>query len=243
MSTGPGTTSPYHTRYQRKRKANAMTILQQLHPPGKYPWVDAELAALPPILSPDFDPWRWGHPSGHRQQFAHLAGRQIAVDELLVPFLERIHQGETKLLTIMSCQGRPDQPANISFTYEGFRKLCQKVRDRHNQLYPPEITTVLYRGQVVYTVSNVRRESDGVASVWTEFFLKSVKMTVELRLHEYGDSATTNNYLQVYVAIQREHLDGFVQLWDVMFQFPGDRLVKRLRGPIKAVVLSASLTK
>jgi hypothetical protein len=227
MSIGPGTTSPYHTRYQRKRKANAMTILQQLHPPGKYPWVDAQLAALPPILSPEFDPWKWGHQSGHRQQFAHLAGRQIAVDELLVPFLERIHQGETKLLTIMSCQGRPDQPANISFTYEGFRKLCQKVRDRHNQLYPPEITPVSYRGQVVHTVSNVRRESDGVTSVWTEFFLNDKKMTAKLDLHEYANSGTSHNYLQVYVGISRDLLDEFVRLWDELFDCTPESTSKR----------------
>lgn len=223
------TTSPYSTRYQRKRKADAMTVLQELYPPGEIPWVDEKLAALPKILPRDFDPWKWGHPSGHRQQFANLAGHKVAVDELLVPFLERVHQGEDKLITLMSCQGRPDQPAGISFTYEGFRRLCEKVRNRHNRLYPPEVTEMWYRGKLVDTVSNVMREFDGVKSLWTEFFLKSDKMTSKMDLHEYAGFAKNKHYLQVYVTIPREHLDEFAKLWDTMFNPITDRLVKRPR--------------
>jgi hypothetical protein len=220
-------TSPYRTRYQRKRKAEAIEVINEVWGPNKYDnstyWVDRFTASLPEILPPNFDSWSIG--CFHRVQPAHLCGRLYHVDEKLVPLLERINSGETKPLTLSSCQGDPGETVELCFGYESFGKLIRKIRERHDHM------SEIYRR---------------VKTLWTEFILRKDRWEAKILLQQYaggksGKLGDLYNHVRVYM--HKEDIDEFVQLWDVMFQSPDDRLVKRLRGPIKAVVLSASLTK
>lgn len=217
MSTQPETTSSYPTRYQRKRKADAIEIINRVWGPNSYDhsmWSDQLIAKLPKILPSDFDPWGFGW-MYHRVQPAYFCGTYYYVDEKLVPLLERINSGEPSPLTTQSCQGDPKENLWVTFNYDSYGKLVRKVIDRHNQM------AAVYKN---------------IKTVWTEFFLKPEKWAANLEYLRHTHVGRHKNRVFVRLSMKKEDIAEFVQLWDIMFDSPDKRLVKRLRGTNKSLI-------